>query len=169
MNSGCTLLLISRDNLLSLEHAPNADRVFRLLGRLTRAGIHLLLTAPEPDHWFPTRGRVDRVLQDQGRLSQRIHAAGGDLDGVYYVPRSLFTQDHNREQALRDILERYSTREVATLLLSASAPFLEAAKRLGIGAREITEDEAGAEHLEAMLTELMNNLIYHARMTGRRD
>ena len=79
--------------------------MFRLLARLTRSGVHLLLTAPEPDHWFPTGGRVDQALQDQGRLLVRIHEAGGDLDGVYYVPRSLFHPGpQTREQALRDIL-----------------------------------------------------------------
>ena len=150
------LLLISRDNLLGAEAAPNAGKVFRLLARLTRSGVHLLLTAPEPDHWFPTRGRVDQALQDQGRLSVRIHEAGGDLDGVYYVPRSLFTQDHNREQALRDILTRYGTPQGEVLLISASAPFLKAAERLGIETQELGEDNAGSEQLEALLTELMD-------------
>jgi hypothetical protein len=151
------LLLISRDNLLGVEQAPNAARVFRLLARLTRGSMHLLLTAPEPDHWFPTRGRVDHALQDQGRLSQRIQEAGGDLDGVYYVPRSLFTQDHNREQALRDILDRYGIAVSDTLLLSASAPFLKAAERLNIETREFTEDAAGAEQLEALLAVLLES------------
>jgi hypothetical protein len=148
-------LLISRDNLLSVMQQSNAARVFRLLARLTRGRVHLLLTAPEPDHWFPTRGRVDHALQDQGQLSQRINEAGGDLDGVYYVPRSLFTQDHNREQALRDILARYAARESHTLLVSASSPFLKAAHMLGIETREVGENEAGALQLEALLTEML--------------
>jgi hypothetical protein len=74
---------------------------------------------------------------------------------VYYVPRSLFTQDHNREQALRDILARYAARESHTLLVSASSPFLKAAHMLGIETREVGENEAGALQLEALLTEML--------------
>lgn len=155
MSTPSLLLLISRDNLLAYERLPGAPRLLRLLARLTRQGGHLLLTAPEPDHWLPTRGRVDGALVDQGRLSGLIHEAGGDLDGVYYVPRSLFTQDHNREQALSDILGRYGMKADNTLLLSASVPFLKAARRLGLDTREIGEDEAGAEQLEAILRELV--------------
>ena len=41
-------------------------------------------------------------------------------------------------------------------LISASAPFLKAAERLGIETRELGEDNTGSEQLEALLTELMD-------------
>lgn len=152
--SGQQLLLLSRDTLLQAEPTPAGPRIIRLLASLTRKGVHVLLTAPEPDHWFPTRGNVDQALADQSRLQKAIKEAGGSLDGVYYVPRSLFTQDRNREGALQDILARYSARIENTLLVSASQPFLRAAERLALETRPIPEGPEGAERLEAVLEEL---------------
>jgi hypothetical protein len=148
------LLVISRDVLLNeLEHGEGRAAC-RLLARLTRKGCHLLLTAPEPEQWSPTRGNVDDALVDQGRLQQEIHDAGGDLDGVYYVPRSLFTQDRNREGALTDILARYAASVENTLLISASTPFLRAAKRLSIDTRKVPEGRDGAGFLCRFVTEI---------------
>ncbi len=148
---GQKLLIISRDALLDAEQHPKADSVFRLLAYLNRSGIHVLLTAPEPDHWVPTRGNLDEALDSQRRLLKKVHDAGGELEGVYYVPRSLFTQDRNREGALRDILERYSLQPGHARLLSSSIPFLKAASRLGIETHEITP--AGKEESN-LVTEL---------------
>ena len=152
--AGQQLLLLSRDTLLAALDTPSGERIVRLLSGLTRKGCHVLLTAPEPDHWFPTRGSVDHALDDQRRLQQRIDEAGGSFDGVYYVPRSLFTQDRNREGALQDILARYAARIENTLLVSASVPFLRVAQRLALDTREIPEGASGAELLETVLEEL---------------
>lgn len=138
------LILISRDSLLAAEDDAIGRRVFRRLANLTRQGHHVLLTAPEPDHWLPTRGNVDNALSDQGKLQQAVHDCGGDLDGVYYVPRSRFTQDRNRDGALQDILARYGVAADQALLISASRPFLRSGERLGIETCEILKGSAGA-------------------------
>jgi len=140
------LLIISRDAILDAG-AEAAPMVFRLLAGFCRKGYSLLLTAAEPDHWVPTRGNVDNALQQQSRIQQGIQQAGGDLDGVYYVPRSLLTQDRNRLGALRDILKRYSTQATQAMLVSASIPFLKAAQRLGIETHEISQDRKGSSNL----------------------
>lgn len=129
-------------------------RVFRRLANLTRSGHHLLLTASEPDQWFPTRGNVDSVLSTQGRLLQQLQDAGGDLDGIYYVPRSVFTQDRKRSAALKDILQRYTTDGASATLISSSKAFIKAAQRLQIKTHSLSEDE----NVVAALTELLEGL-----------
>jgi hypothetical protein len=142
------LLIISRDALLEArEHSA----VFRHLASLTRRGWHLLLTAPEPDQWFPTRSSDDNVLTAQGRLQGQIQACGGEVDGVYYVPRSEFTQDRNRLGALRDILARYGAEPGNARLISSSLAFVQAGKRLGLLTEALEEGEPGAKALEALL------------------
>ena len=135
------LLLISRDTLKdalsSTPDEPSVQKIFRYFATLSRQGYHLLLTAPEPERWVPTRGNVDDALNLQSTLMERTRAAGGELEGVYYVPRSLLTQDRNREGALLDILKRYSLGPGDTVLISSSLPFLKAAVRLGLTAVEI--------------------------------
>ena len=139
--AGQRLLLISRDTLQAALDAtpdePSVQRIFRMLATLSRHGFHLLLTAPEPERWVPTRGNVDDALNSQNTLMERTRMAGGELEGVYYVPRSLLTQDRNREGALLDILKRYALQAGDATLLSSSAPFLKAAERLGLSIVEI--------------------------------
>ncbi len=80
---------------------------------------------------------MDDALNAQRMLLERSRTAGGELEGVYYVPRSLLTQDRNREGALRDILKRFRVEPAVTILISSSSPFLKAAARLGIATYEI--------------------------------
>ena len=148
---GLKLLIISRDVLLIADNAPDATLIYRQLATLNRRGCSLLLTAPEPDQWVPTRGNVDNALQSQAHLRDRIQQAGGDLDGVYYVPRSLLTQDRNRLGALQDILNRYGLVSAQALLLSNSVPFIKAAARLGIQAQTVAVDDTGCGELLAQL------------------
>jgi hypothetical protein len=131
------LLIISRDALLEALRQDPATGLYRLLAGLSRKGHRIILTAPEPERWVPTRRHVDQALVDQQSLVGEVRAAGGDLDGVYYVPRSLLTQDRNRVGALRDILRRYGLEPAAAILLSSSAPFLKAAQSLGLATVEI--------------------------------
>lgn len=135
-----SLLLISRD---CLQHLPHGDRtrVCRILARLHRRGHYLLLTAAQPEPWAPTRGSVDQALDLQARLQDEIQSCGGEIDGVYYVPRSLFTQDRNRRGALNDIMQRYGVKPADVQLFSSSARFVGTARRMGIGAERVDEDQ----------------------------
>ena len=141
------LLVISRDLLSSIEDASTSGFVFRQLANLNRRGVLMLLTASEPDHWVPTRGSVDDALEEQGRIQELMHQAGGEFDGVYYVARSLLTQDRNRTGALRDILRRYSMEAADATLLSNSKPFLKAAAREGINTLDISASSKGLSQL----------------------
>lgn len=145
------LLIVSCKVLELAEDSPLAPRIFRLLGRRTREGAHLLLTASEPDQWFPTRGKEDSVLSRQARLLGRLQEAGGELDGVYYIPRSMFTQDRKRATALRDILRRYAIEPANVTLVSSSGAFLRAARRLEIRTLAVVAGETSMEQLIAAL------------------
>lgn len=148
------LLIISCKPLLAAEQSPLGPKIFRRLANLTRSGSHLLLTASEPDQWFPTRGNADSVLSTQGRLQQHLQDAGGDLDGIYYVTRSVFTQDRKRSAALKDILQRYSTSGDNATLISSSKAFIKAAQRLEIKTCSLPQDE----HLVDALVEALDRL-----------
>ena len=93
------LLLISRDDILSLMGDGQDTRLFRLLARFTRSGFHLLATASQPERWSSSHGGPDDALLGPDSIRKRLSDAGGALDGVYYVPRSLLTQKRNRVQA----------------------------------------------------------------------
>ena len=147
-------LIISRDTLLDTLHEASSEHMFRALARLNRLGFHLLLTAPEPDRWVPTRRNVDDALNAQRILLERSRTAGGELEGVYYVPRSLLTQDRNREGALRDILKRFNVDPAQAILISSSSPFLKAAARVGITANEIALKGKRGKKLLSVLKDL---------------
>jgi len=145
------LLIISRDALLDTLRYAASEQVFRALARLNRQGFHLLLTAAEPDRWVPTRRNVDDALNAQRMLLERFRNAGGELEGVYYVPRSLLTQDRNREGALDDILKRFCVEPAQAILISSSSPFLKAASRVGLGTHEITLKDKQGKNLLSVL------------------
>ena len=141
------LMIISAKVLMRAEASPHGPALFRRLAKRTREGTHLLLTAAEPDQWFPTRSSDDDVLGTQGRMQNHLQEVGGDLDGIYYVPKSMFTQDRKRTAALEDILSRYATRADNATLISSSKSFLRAAERLGIATIPVDDGEHATEHL----------------------
>lgn len=126
------LLLISRNDILGAIDRGQAEVLFRRLATLTRQGIHLLVTAPQPEEWKGEHGSPDDALLGPESIRRRLADAGGKLDGVYYVRRSLLTQHRNREDALRDILRRYGTAPEQCTLLSSRRKFMQVAVELGI-------------------------------------
>jgi hypothetical protein len=145
------LLMISRDDILNVGAGKQGDTLFRVLARLTRAGFQLLATAPQPDDWSRDHGGPDDALLGPDSIRKRLADAGGVLDGVYYVPRSLFTQRHNREVALSDIMKRYGISPSHCHLFSSSRKFAEAAAEMGIDAVALTNDKQLMQGLKALL------------------
>jgi hypothetical protein len=146
------LLLISRDDILRSTGEKQDRKLFRLLARFTRLGYHLLATAPQPEHWSSKHGGPDDALLGPESIRKRLADAGGVLDGVYYVPRSLLTQKRNREQSLQDILQRYSASPDQCHLLSSSKKFVQAAEGLSIHAVHLNKDHKLINELEALST-----------------
>jgi hypothetical protein len=148
------LLMISRDDILRMGSGKQGERLFRTLARLTRAGFQLLATAPQPDDWSRDHGGPDDALLGPESIRKRLADAGGVLDGIYYVPRSLFTQRRNREAALTDIMKRYGIAPGHCHLFSASRKFVEAASGLGIDATALTNDKQLMHGLKELLKQV---------------
>jgi hypothetical protein len=146
--------MISRDDLLAVASSRQGDRLFRILGRLTRSGYQLLATAPQPEEWTKKHGGPDDALLGPESLRKRLADAGGTLDGVYYVPRSLFTQKRNREKALQDMMKRYALPARQCHLYSSSRSFVVAAEALGINATYLGEERELLPELKSLLKTL---------------
>ena len=144
------LLLISRDDILKISSSKHGDKLFRQLARLTRHGIHLLATAPQPDHWSSDHDGPDDALLGPFSIRKRLSDAGGVLDGVYYVPRSSFTQRRNREEALRDMMNRCAISPCNCFLFSSSKKFVRAANGIGINATLLGGDLNLMSELKAL-------------------
>lgn len=145
------LLLISRDDIVNEVEGKNDTRLFRILARFTHLGYRLLATAPQPDSWSSTRGAPDDALIGPGSIRERLADAGGVLDGVYYVQRSLLTQKRNRVQALQDILQRYAASPDHCYLFSSSRKFVNVAGELGIHATHLSRECKLSSELNALL------------------
>jgi hypothetical protein len=125
------LVLIKRDDLLPVGDDDLEVRLIRLLARLSRHGYHLLLTADQPSDWAE-RAIYRRSHGKRRGLRQRLAEAGGVMDGIYYVPRSLITQKRSRVEALKDMLDRFSVRPDDCFLYSSNAKFVSVAGEIGI-------------------------------------
>jgi hypothetical protein len=146
------LLLISRDDILKLRDSHDGDRLYRAMARLTRSGFRFLATAPQPDDWSARHGGPDEALLGPVSIRKKLKDAGGEMDGVYYVARSSLTQRRNREQALNDILERYSIKPDHCYLFSSSRKFSAAAASLGIQAAFLGPELSLVAELKQLLT-----------------
>lgn len=146
------LLLISRDDILNVAGDKQDTGLFRILARFTQQGYRLLTTAPQPDWWSTTgHGGPDNALLGPGSIRERLADAGGVLDGVYYVQRSLLTQKRNRVQALQDILHRYAANSDHCHLLSSNRKFVEVARELGIHATHLNREQKLTTVLKTLL------------------
>lgn len=148
------VLLISRDDILGEVERGEGDTLFRRLATLTRQGVHLLATAPQPEKWTGEHGSPDDALLGPESIRKRLGDAGGKLDGVYYVRRSLLTQRRNRVDALNDILERYASPPEACTLMSSNRRFVETASELGIRGLTLGRDLPLAQALSDLADEL---------------
>ena len=144
------LLLISRDDILNVVDGKQDTRLFRTLARFTRQGYQLLATAPQPERWS-AHGGPDSALLGPGSIRERLADAGGVLDGVYYVQRSLLTQKRNSIQALRDILQRYAAKPDHCHLFSSSGKFVEVATELGFHATHLSPERKLTDELKTLL------------------
>jgi hypothetical protein len=127
--------------------------LFRMLARLTHRGFQLLATAPQPDDWSRDHGGPDDALLGPDSLRKRLSDAGGFLDGVYYVSRSLLTQKRNREEALADMMKRYGMDPGNCYLYSSSKKFVSSAASLGIKARKLGRERSLMKELKTLLNE----------------
>ncbi len=142
-------MLISRDDIQA-AFVRQGPGIYQLIAWFTRHGFHLLATARQPDSWLPDSDRVDAALLGSDSIRSQLNDAGGNLDGVYYVRKSLLTQRRNREEALTDMLNRYALKSDHCHLLSGSGKFVRVALSLGIRAKHLTWTNTLEMELAAM-------------------
>lgn len=145
------LLLISRADILEATSGPDSQRLFRILARLNRGGYQLLATAPQPDHWTREQGGKADALLGPDSIRKQLADAGGFLEGVYFVPRSLLTQRRNRETALQDMMGRYAIQPENCYLFSSSEKFAAVARDLGIHATTLNDQRKLMNELKKLL------------------
>lgn len=147
------LLLISRDDILAAMNGASSQQVLRLLSALTRQGYHLLATAPQPVQWDGEHGNPDEALLGPNSIRKHLAELGGVLDGVYYVRRSMLTKKRDREDALLDILQRYSARPEHVAIFSSKRSFARAARELGMQTTRLKADDDLATGLARLADE----------------
>lgn len=121
------VVLISRDLLVDHETGEPRLEAVSESARLHRAGWRLVVLAPRPERWRPTRRSMDQVMNSQRQLHEALTRAGGDLDGVYYLEYGLFTRRRRREAALDELAGRYGLKAADLVLIARRKRELELA------------------------------------------
>jgi hypothetical protein len=96
-----------------------------------RGGQRMLLIAPRPRRWRPTRRAVDHDLAVQQQLHQLFSRAGCELDGVCYLPTGLFTGKSELDRELEGIARRYECNVSDLVLIGQEQLLLEGMRRAG--------------------------------------
>lgn len=144
--------MISRRDLLAAGDGPEGDALIRALSELTREGFHFVATASQPDEWSKNSAVAKRSKPGPKRIRDRLAESGGVLDGVYYIPQSLLTQQTRREEALRDLLQRFATPPANCYLASSNRKLVSAGEKLGINTKKITSKQSLGDILKELST-----------------
>ncbi len=132
MPAAAAPVLIERALLLGGDQrSPDVGRIERVVA-FQRSGHRVLLVAPRPSGWRPTRRSVDRDLALQQRLHQIFSRAGAELDGVLYLGGGLFSRKQRQKNEFERIAQRYGRNASETTLICAYQPLIEAARRAGL-------------------------------------
>lgn len=130
-------VLIERSLLLGRgERAPDAGRIERVVA-FQRRGHRVLLVAPKPTSWRPTRRNVDHDLALQQQLHQLFSRAGAELDGVLYLGTGRFSRKHRQRDELEQTAHRYGRNVGEMTLIGSDQALIEAADRVGLKLRVV--------------------------------
>lgn len=125
-------VLIERALLLGRgDSAPDAARIEKVVA-FQRRGHRVLLVAPKPASWRPTRRSVDRDLALQQQLHQMFSRAGAELDGVLYLGTGLFSRKDRQKNEFEQTARRYGRNVGEMLLIGCDQALIEAADRVGL-------------------------------------
>ena len=146
-------VLIERALLLGGDQrSPDVGRIERVVA-FQRSGHRVLLVAPRPAGWRPTRRSVDRDLALQQRLHQMFSRAGAELDGVLYLGGGLFSRRQRQKNEFERTAHRYGRNVGETTLICFDQALIEAARRAGLKLRIVADSGAtpGFDGLETAL------------------
>lgn len=130
-------VLIERALLLGQgDRTPDASRIERVVA-FQRSGFRVLLVAPKPPSWHPTRRSVDHDLALQQQLHQLFTRAGAELDGVLYLGTGLFSRKHRQKNEFKQTARRYGRNVGEITLICCDQALIEAADRVGLKLRVV--------------------------------
>ncbi|RFF26798.1 MULTISPECIES: hypothetical protein [unclassified Wenzhouxiangella] len=125
-------VLIERALLLGRGgRSPDAARIERVVA-FQRRGHRIVLVAPKPSGWRPTRRSVDHDLALQQQLHQLFTRAGAELDGVLYLGTGLFSRKHRQKNEFEQTAQRYGRNVGEMTLIGSDQALIEAADRVGL-------------------------------------
>lgn len=149
-------VLIER-SLLVGGNEPALARVEEVVS-FQRRGHRVLLVAPKPKSWRPTRRSVDHDLALQQSLHQQITRAGAELDGVLYMGTGLFSRRQRQKGEFGQIARRYGRKVSEVTLVGSQPDLLEAAIQAGVRVLSVGEagpaDSTSFETLQAAFSSL---------------
>ncbi|QOC22607.1 hypothetical protein IC757_00025 [Wenzhouxiangella sp. AB-CW3] len=122
-------VLIERTLLLAGEQ-PAGGAIDALID-FQRAGRRVLLIAPRPRRWRPTRNSVDQDLAIQKELHRRFSRSGAELDGICYLAASLFSRRPDLEKQLNRISQRYACKSSDLVMIGCEQTILQGIVEIG--------------------------------------
>lgn len=129
--------LIERSLLLGRgERSPDTRCIERVVA-FQRRGHRIVLVAPKPAGWRPTRRSVDHDLALQQQLHQLFTRAGAELDGVLYLGTGLFSRKHRQRNEFEQTARRYGRNVGEMVLIGSDQALIEAADRVGLKLRVV--------------------------------
>lgn len=132
-----TPVLIERSLLLDRRRRQlDSTRLERVVA-FQRRGYRVLLIAPKPQSWRPTRRNVDRDLAIQQQLHQTFSRAGAELDGVLYLGTGWFSRRHRQKNEFEQTARRYGRNVGEMTLIGSDQALIEAADRVGLKLRVV--------------------------------
>lgn len=123
-------ILIERSLLIDGD-SPDTRRIEQVVS-FQRKGHRVLLVAPRPRSWRPTRRNVDRDLALQQQLHQLFTRAGAELDGVLYFGTGLFTRRQKQQNEFEQTARRYGRNVDEMTLIGTDHALIDAADRAGL-------------------------------------
>ncbi|NEZ04366.1 hypothetical protein G4Y73_09435 [Wenzhouxiangella sp. XN201] len=123
-------VLIER-SLLTERDRPDARCIEQVVS-FQRKGHRILLVAPRPRSWRPTRRNVDRDLALQQQFHQLFMRAGAELDGVLYFGTGLFSRREKQKNDFQQTARRYGRNVGEMALIGADQDLIAAADRAGL-------------------------------------
>ncbi|NBB92087.1 MAG: hypothetical protein GVY32_02840 [Gammaproteobacteria bacterium] len=124
--------LIERSLLLGRgDHSPDTPCIEKVVS-FQRRGHRVLLVAPRPAGWRPTRRSVDHDLALQQQFHQLFTRAGAELDGVLYLGTGLFSRKNRQKNEFEQTARRYGRNVDEMTLIGSDQSLIEAADRVGL-------------------------------------
>lgn len=158
MARGPAPFLIERALLIGAGQ-PAPARIEDLVA-FQRDGHRVVLVAPRPARWRPTRRSVDHDLALQQKIHRMVTRAGAEIDGVLYVSTGLFSRRQTRRDEFARLAERYDRKTTELTLIGTDPPLLEAAGRAGL--RVLSVGDSGSSnkgHFKSLRGALMKGAL----------